>query len=136
MLRRAFLVLAVCAGLAWLGGSTPGNAALEVVVTSAGDSVAAGESECPSATRCTLRRAIELVNADTSAGVYTIRFDQAVFDPDEPIEILVLDTPLPAITRADGTVDASDAGVRVRSGAVMGSKSLVGSEWLMKCVHP
>ncbi|MBI5947126.1 MAG: hypothetical protein HY875_03200 [Chloroflexi bacterium] len=114
-LSRLVLLLAWAGVFALAGkGDAPAFAAdppLSVTVTSAGDSVEAGESVCPDVSKCTLRRAIELVNADETVARYTISFNQAVFPAGEPATITVLETPLPEVTRALVTIDASGAGV-------------------------
>lgn len=112
--------LAAAAFLATLLGSltmvnrhTAQAAEVEILVTSAGDSVAAGQSECPSTTLCTLRRAIEAANTAAGDDTVIIRFDDDVFDPQTPGTIGVADTPLPAITRANVSLDGRGAGVIV-----------------------
>ncbi len=96
------------------------DSGLTVEVTNTGDSVAAEASVCPDATKCTLRRAIERVNADASGAPYTIRFNPTVFSAVAPATITVLGTPLPAITRSLVAVDASNAGVRIDGGNASG----------------
>lgn len=89
--------------------------ATTITVTSAGDSVVPGETECPSETLCTLRRAIELAHEEEEepGGAITIVFDPTVFPEATPVAIEVADTPLPEITRADVHIDGSGAGVIV-----------------------
>ncbi len=115
-LRSRLILLVVWASIGAFAakGGVPAFAAdppLSVTVTSAGDSVEPGESVCPDPSLCTLRRALELVNADETIARYTITFDQAVFPADEPTTITVLGTPLPEVTRGLVTIDASGAGV-------------------------
>lgn len=78
-------------------------------VTSTADSA----GTCPHPTSCTLRTAIEAVNAGTAATA-TIAFDPATFPPDAPAVIQVGSAPLPALMRAGAVVDGSGAGVVVR----------------------
>lgn len=83
-----------------------------VVVTSAADSEFEA-AECPSDGSCTLRKAIEFVNAIPGEEAATITFDPAVFPPADPVAIAILDTALPALTRPNTTVDGAGAGVVV-----------------------
>jgi len=121
---RRWSWLVAIAALAVLGAGQaidrPAVAAtpLSVQVTSAGDSIVSGASVCPDATKCTLRRAIELVNADVTDAPYSITFSPAVFPTATPTTIAVAGTALPAITRAQVTLDASTAGV-VIDGAIL-----------------
>ncbi len=111
-MRYRWLVGAVmlAAASAVLRPAAPARAALEIVITSAGDDAGA---ECPHETACTLRKAIELVNADVGEGPYTITFDPAVFDPNNPTPISLLETPLPPVARDDVTIDGSGADVSI-----------------------
>ncbi len=114
-MRPRALALALLAFGGLFGTGHPGAAAgdIQVVVTSSDDSVVAGESVCPHASKCTLRRAIELVNAYTSDGAATITFDPAAFDPGTGGAIDVLATPLPPVTRDGVTIDGTGASVHL-----------------------
>lgn len=94
---------------------------LTVEVTNAGDSVAPGASTCPDPTKCTLRRAIELVNADVSSVPYVITFKPSVFLIATPPTISVAATPLPPVTRGQVTIDGSQAGVRIDGSLLTGT---------------
>lgn len=116
------VLLALCltgAGMLMVGAAADADAAtaFEVLVTSAGDG---GQAQCPDDELCTLRAAIELVNADDTEGVesYRIAFDTAVFAPSDPTVIAVAGEALPAITRDDVTVDGADAGVVVSGSGI------------------
>lgn len=89
---------------------------LAIEVTNVGDSVVPGQSLCPHATLCTLRRAIELVNAESSDARYVLTFAPVVFKVSEPATVAVLLTPLPPILRHGVTLSGIGAGV-VISGA-------------------
>jgi len=89
---------------------------LSVEVTNAGDSVVADQSVCPSPTLCTLRRAIELVNANVSGAPYRVSFSPTVFKPTEPVTIALLATPLPAVANAFVSIDGSSARVLIDGG--------------------
>jgi hypothetical protein len=84
---------------------------LAVEVTNSGDSVAPGQSLCPHPTLCTLRRAIELVNGESSDARYAITFAPAVFKPAAAGTIALLATSLPAIIRHGVTISGAGAGV-------------------------
>ena len=62
-----------------------------------------------------MRKAIETANAEPDGGPITIGFDAAAFPAASPATIEIGDNPLPAISRAGATVDASGAGVRLLS---------------------
>jgi hypothetical protein len=108
--HRRLAVAVFVAVCALLRPAAPATAALDVVVNNAGDDSAA---ECPHETACTLRKAIELINADPGEGPYTITFDPNVFDIDNPDPIALLDAPLPTIPRADVTIDGTGAAVSI-----------------------
>jgi len=84
-----------------------------VVVTSAGDAGGGGGASCPHDSLCTLRRAIEVANADAEAGLFTITFSPAVFPEDSPATITIATAPLPNVSRNDVAIDATGAGVDV-----------------------
>ncbi|MBE7519195.1 MAG: hypothetical protein HS107_08095 [Thermoflexaceae bacterium] len=92
--------------------SQPGLAAVPpgVVVTSPGDAAGA---VCPDDSKCTLRKAIELVNANEATWEYVIAFSETVFPANSSTAITVLDDPLPAITRENVLLDARERGVRL-----------------------
>ena len=91
---------------------------LFVEVTNAGDGVLPTQSICPSPTLCTLRRAIELANADATSAPYNITFAPTVFKPGDPAVISILATELPAIVRNGVKLDASLAGVTLDGAAL------------------
>ncbi len=116
------LAIAVASGLlreGWPHNRDARAAELIVEVTSIGDGIAPGDSVCPSTTLCTLRRAIEFVNADASEGTFVIRFPSAIFPPGEPATISVLASPLPPVTRPGVSIDGAGAGV-ILSGLSLG----------------
>jgi len=114
-MRRGFQLLVLALALLSIAVTvTPSASAdFEILVTSHGDSVAGGESECPSPTLCTLRRAIEAANAIDGEDLVVIRFDEVVFASDAAATIHVLDSPLPTITRSNVLIDAREAAVVV-----------------------
>ncbi|MEX0782542.1 MAG: hypothetical protein WD557_07830 [Dehalococcoidia bacterium] len=118
-MKHRWLLLAVpalVAGCALLRAVGEARAALDVVVTNAGDDEAA---KCPHETECTLRKAIELVNADAGEGPYIIRFDPAVFPDDGDAPTIEIESgPLPAVAKADVTIDGTGAEVRVDGSAL------------------
>ncbi|HMO96371.1 MAG TPA: hypothetical protein PKD27_09620, partial [Tepidiformaceae bacterium] len=109
----AGLVAALGALVSVTPGERPARAAGSVVVTSTGD--AGGEELCPHESNCTLRAAIQAANADESGGDFSITFDPAVFDPDDPETIEIGLAPLPALSRPGSILDGSGAGVRIRN---------------------
>ncbi|MCK6564599.1 MAG: hypothetical protein HUU14_06890 [Dehalococcoidia bacterium] len=115
VLTGMFLPAAILFASLLVGGGVPGHlgradSPLAVEVTAADD---ATDAVCPHATKCSLRKAIELVNADPGTDEYLITFAEAAFPADTPATIGVADDPLPAITRAHVTVDARERGVRL-----------------------
>jgi hypothetical protein len=123
------LAVAIVATASGIRHDAPRTVAADVpsvFVTNTGDSVEAGESECPSATMCTLRRAIELANADAGAGSYVVGFDPAAFPPGGNTTIQVLDTPLPALTRPDGVITAVGSGVTIDGSLLPAGPSTAG----------
>ena len=84
-----------------------------IVVTSASDTIAA--PVCPDTNRCTLRKAIDTANLDTTATTVTISFSATIFPLTTPATISVGATPLPVAARPDLTIDGSGAGVRLVS---------------------
>jgi hypothetical protein len=116
-------LLALAASLAMLalgplniGGSANAEGPLTVEVTNSGDS---DSSVCPHATECTLRRAIELVNADASGHQYVITFAASAFPSGAPATVPVTGTPMPAIARDRVTVSGQNRGVLI-SGTLLG----------------
>lgn len=112
------LVALALATLLAPAGPVPGPrharaATLSIEVTSTADAAPPGGPLCPHADRCTLREAIETVNADESGGPYTITFGDDAFPAGAPGVVLVGLTPLPPITQDNVTIDASTAGVRI-----------------------
>jgi hypothetical protein len=119
-MRPALLLAVLC--LAVLAGSArhalvPGADAVGpgLTVTSTSDVGAAGGAVCPHAAQCTLRRAIEIANADASGLRFTIDFDPVVFPAGAPATISVGTVPLPNIARADVTITSAGAGVSLQS---------------------
>lgn len=91
--------------------SLPATAALDVVVTSAGDDDA---GECPHESTCTLRKAIELINADMGEGPYAITFHPDVFPTGGASPAIQLESgPLPIVTKPDVTIDGGEGDVRL-----------------------
>jgi hypothetical protein len=101
------VLLALAAAFAGRGQRAASQTIQVVLVTSAGDQ---DDARCPDAAACTLRKAIELVNAAPAGGPYTIAFAEAAFPLASPATIL-LATPLPVIARAEVAVDAAGRGV-------------------------
>lgn len=114
-MRSWLLVLAVAAGCL-LAEANSGRwhtafAAGNVQVTSSGDAGEAGGAVCPHASLCTLRRAIEVANAEATGGTFTITFAPS----EDPTEVDVGNAPLPNITRANVTIDGEGANVFIRN---------------------
>ncbi len=112
---RLRLLAAVIGCTAFLAGVLEGprpallaEEPLTIEVTSAGD---ASSGACPHLTNCTLRKAIEAVNADSSAAPFVIRFKAVTFPLESPSTITLLAAPLPPIVRARVTLDATGRGV-------------------------
>lgn len=91
-------------------GGAPAFATSSVVVTSTADSA----GTCPHPTQCTLRAAIQTVNAGEGGDPDLISFAPGVFPPEAPGVIEIGNTPLPAISRAGATIDATGRGVVLR----------------------
>lgn len=89
----------------------------QLIVTSTADPPTG--AACPDATKCTLRRAIQVANADTSPERFTILFSTAVFPPATPATI-ALTAALPPVTRNAVTIDARAAGVIVDGSSASG----------------
>jgi hypothetical protein len=106
---RALFVLALFTGLLLGGGLTstvaPARAAGTVEVTSDGDEGGAGGAVCPHATLCTLRRAMELANADPGTDAFTITFAPST----STTAIQVGNSPLPNLVRANVSIDGAGA---------------------------
>jgi len=118
-MRTAFTVAAVALALLLAPGN-PGEqarpvsaAALAIQVTSSADTSPTGGPLCPHVARCTLREAIETLNAEEGEGPYAITFAANVFPPDAPALIAVGAMPLPELARDDVAIDASERGVRI-----------------------
>lgn len=117
------LVLALFAGLQRENDSLAGAAGPVVIeVTSA----AAGSGTCPDPAGCTLRRAIEVANADVSGNAVVIRFNGVAFPGAAPADIANTSAPLPVVTRANTTIDGTGAGVRIVSASPVLSGSTNG----------
>ncbi|MEO8539435.1 MAG: hypothetical protein ABI577_06810 [bacterium] len=118
MRTAALLIVVVVAAILADGASfRVGRAEGNVEVTSVDDAGGAGGAICPHATLCTLRRAIEVANADDSGGEFRITFAPTVFPAANPATVEVGNTPLPNISRANVTIDAAGAGVSLANGA-------------------
>lgn len=119
---RALLAAAVAVLVCWLaqgGPARPARAAGTNLEVTAAAEVA--DAACPSATKCTLRKALETANGIPGADPVTIAFSPATFPPASNVSLLVLGLPLPAITRANVNVDATGAGVVVDGSALAGT---------------
>ncbi len=114
------LVFILGAATAGAGGAPARHVAaaeLAFVVTSKAD-LGGANAACPHVSNCTLRKAIELINADAAATSYAVRFDAAVFPVGTPATIAVQSSRLPTVTKADVTIDASLAGVVIDGAAL------------------
>ncbi|MFQ5381308.1 MAG: hypothetical protein ACE5EF_06765 [Dehalococcoidia bacterium] len=118
-LRPAFLMVLVAFAAATIQGhpfTSHAAGTVTVVVTNAGDS----PGVCPSPARCTLRAAIDFVNADaTPETPYLIRFSASVFSAGGTTIPLMGDA-LPAIGVPDVTIDPAGLPIRL-SGAALES---------------
>jgi CSLREA domain-containing protein len=133
------LLVALAATPAFSGLSPAGLAlaqAAEIVVTSLVDGPGANP-DCPSAANCTLREAIATANASEGTQPLRISFDASVFPPAAPAVIRVA-TPLPALSRANVTIDGAGAGVIV-DGVALGDTGvglrLAGDGGTLRGVH-
>ena len=113
-----FALLSALVAAATLGGGTlpatqPAAAAdpILIEVTSTADTIAS--PACPDASRCTLRKAIESANADTSGSGVRIGFAAAAFPSASPGTITLGAVPLPVVTSDDVTIDGAGRGVRL-----------------------
>ncbi len=86
-----------------------------VEVTSAGDGA---DAACPHATKCTLRRAIETINAGSEGTSFVVTFSVTVFPAETPATIAMAEGALPAVTKANVTIDARERGVRLDGAAL------------------
>lgn len=111
------LVTIVTGAAAYHAFASLGRAAepVTVEVTSAGDGA---DAACPHATKCTLRKAIETVNAGAAGATFVVTFSSTVFSAGAPATIAVAGGALPAITRANVTIDARERGVRLDGAAL------------------
>lgn len=109
----ALVVATVALGSSSLPASQRAAAAdaILIEVTSSADTLAS--PACPDATRCTLRRAIESANADTSGSGVRIGFAQAAFPPENPGTITLGAVPLPVVTTENVIIDGVGRGVRL-----------------------
>ncbi len=112
---RALLAIAALGSLVFGGGLRSiveqVHAAGTVEVTSVSDEGGSGGAVCPHATLCTLRRAIEIANADAGTDAFTITFASS----DSATEIFVGSTPLPNLTRDNVGIDGQGAQVVLRN---------------------
>ena len=93
---------------------------LSIEVTSSGDAAGSG-AVCPDPAKCTLRKAIETVNADASADPYTITFKLSTFPASNPVTISIASSQLPVVSRPKVTIDASPAGIILDGTALAGA---------------
>ena len=115
-----FGLLAVCilaVSLRMTAGSLA-DGPVTITVTSVGDSVVAGESECPHATKCTLRRAIEKANSTAGVDAVVITFRGTLFLPANPATIALAGTALPVLTRPQATINGSAVDVIIDGSAI------------------
>ncbi|GAB4328123.1 MAG: hypothetical protein Kow0010_11900 [Dehalococcoidia bacterium] len=123
MMTRALALglLAFLAALLGEGVHPPAARAEGVVitVTNPGNQGTGDGATCPHPADCTLRAAIETVNADLSNDPFSIDFHPDIFPFDDPVTIAVSGTPLPAITHANVVVDGVAAGVRLDGGGAV-----------------
>lgn len=115
-MRMAVAVAVVCVSVGFgLPSShvarTAAASPVAIVVTSSADVLPT--AACPDASRCTLRKAIEMANLDVTASAVAITFNPTIFPPTTPASVTVGATPLPIATRADLTLDGSGSGVRI-----------------------
>lgn len=116
MIRGKWLAVAgaVLLGALFVWTVTPGGDSAHaegpvvIVVTSGGDGE---DATCPDPVACTLRAAIDLANADESGETVTITFDPATFGEDGVIA--VGDLPLPALTRANASIDGGQLPITI-----------------------
>lgn len=110
---RTLLMTAILAVAVGVSGGTAGRVAaagtVEILVTSP----SANGGACPDAANCTLRAAINQANADASGDPVVITFAPATFPPATPATISITSALLPAVTRANVTIDGSNAGARI-----------------------
>ena len=114
LLLAVALVGAVALDWAPLPRLLPLAAAVDPVnleVTSTADTPAS--PVCPDATLCTLRRAIEVANADATGAPIRISFGGAAYPAGSPGSIVLGAVPLPVVTRNDVTIDGAGRGVRL-----------------------
>ncbi len=93
--------------------------AITIVVTRADDP--ATGAVCPDVALCSLRKAIEIANATPPGDPVAITFSASVFSTVEPVAIAVTGAPLPAVSRAGVSIDASGAGVIVDGASLDGA---------------
>lgn len=92
-----------------------------ITVTSNADNAS---GSCPDPATCTLREAITSANNDASGAPVLVNFSPAVFPVGGGATITIATSALPAITRDNVTVDASNNGVRISAyGQSLGSTS-------------
>lgn len=123
--RRWFALFSLAAfvgtllGQPWRAEEPLAAGPVTIVVTSAADSTTPA-AVCPDDTRCTLRRAIEVANADISGNPIVITFSPATFPGIAPALIAPV-APLPAVIRAQVTIDAAGLGVILDGGGIPGA---------------
>jgi len=97
-----------------------------IVVTSAGAAGATGGAECPHDDLCTLRRALEVANADAQPGTFTITFAAAAFPVASPATITIGGAALPNVSRSGVMIDARGAGVVIAGASASLTSTLNG----------
>jgi len=118
-LASVLIVLCTLASRPWRAEEPRAAGPVTIVVTSAADSTTPA-AVCPDDTRCTLRRAIEVANADISGNPVVITFSPATFPGVAPA-LIAPTAPLPVVTRAQVTIDAAGLGVIVDGGGIPGA---------------
>ncbi|MFN8508786.1 MAG: right-handed parallel beta-helix repeat-containing protein [Dehalococcoidia bacterium] len=119
----AFLFVLIAVGTLlghpWPADEPRAAGPVTIVVTSAADGTAPA-AVCPDDTRCTLRRAIEVANADVSGNPVVITFSPATFPGIAPA-LIAPAAALPAVTRVQTTIDAAGLGVILDGGGIPGA---------------
>ncbi|MCZ2109156.1 MAG: hypothetical protein LC118_06280 [Dehalococcoidia bacterium] len=110
---RALLLAAILATAVTVPGNTLVRTSAATTIGILVTSTASTGGACPDTANCTLRAAIALANADASGVPVVISFAASVFQPTSPSSILISTPLLPPISRANVTIDGSNAGVRI-----------------------
>lgn len=142
MIRGKWLAVAgVLLGALFVWTAAPGDVGpvhaegpVIIVVTNSGDDPEG--ALCPDPAACTLRAAIDLANADESGETVTITFDPAIFAEDGAIA--VGEAPLPALTRADASIDGGQLPITITgpgAGAATAGIVLAGERTALRAVR-